>query len=98
MHEWIDTPIEKWYRIVNPKYATKGGRMKYQRLKGEMLAKNMTQEQIAKKIGITTQALNAKLNGRSQFTIKEAQAISDILDLADPGSIFFSIDVPNTQR
>lgn len=72
--------------------------MKYQRLKGEMLAKNFTQEQVAKKIGITTQALNAKLNGRSQFTIKEAQIITDILELDDPVSIFFTQSIPNMQR
>lgn len=72
--------------------------MKYQRLKGEMLAKNMTQKQVSKIIGITPQALNAKLNGRSQFTIKEAQAIVDLLDLKDPISIFFNHDDPNVQR
>lgn len=72
--------------------------MNYQRLKAEMLAYKVTQEKMAKKLGISTQAMNAKLNGRSEFTVKEARIITEILHLEDPASIFFTTAVPNTQQ
>lgn len=78
-----------------------GEEMIYSKLKGIMKEKNYSQSKLAKKLNITTQSLNAKLNGRSQFTIKEALDIISILNIEnsnDVVEIFFKNNIPNMQR
>lgn len=72
--------------------------MNYNKLKGIMREKNYSQNKLAKQIGITTQSLNAKLNGRSQFTIEEAINIIAVLKIIKPEEIFFNNTVSNLQR
>ena len=67
-------------------------------LKGKMTEKKYTQKKLAKEMGITTQALNAKLNKRSSFTIDEATKIISILEINNPSEIFFTDYIPNTQQ
>ena len=68
----------------------KGGKkMKFNKLKGRMRELGLSQEKVAKEIGITPQAFNAKLNGRSQFTLDEARKIITALSLSDPNLYFF---------
>ena len=69
--------------------------MIYNKLKGIMREKNYSQNKLAKQIGITTQSLNAKLNGRSQFTIEEALNIIAVLKIIKPEEIFFNNTVSN---
>ena len=69
--------------------------MIYNKLKGIMREKNYSQNKLAKQIGITTQCLNAKLNGRSQFTIEEAINIIAVLKIIKPEEIFFNNTVSN---
>lgn len=69
--------------------------MNYNKLKGIMREKNYSQNKLAKQIGITTQSLNAKLNGRSQFTIEEAINIIAVLKIIKPEEIFFNNTVSN---
>lgn len=69
--------------------------MNYNKLKGIMREKNYSQNKLAKRIGITTQSLNAKLNGRSQFTIEEAINIIAVLKIIKPEEIFFNNTVSN---
>ena len=69
--------------------------MNYNKLKGIMREKNYSQNKLAKRIGITTQSLNAKLNGRSQFTIEEAINIIIVLKIIKPEEIFFNNTVSN---
>ncbi|MDM0885016.1 helix-turn-helix domain-containing protein [Clostridium perfringens] len=60
-----------------------------------------SQGKLAKELNITTQSLNAKLNGRSQFTIKEAINIISIFNIKNPNDIFeifFANNIPNMQR
>lgn len=59
------------------------------KLKGAMRERGVTQQELADEIGITVQAMNAKLNGRTAFTIPEAQKITYVLKLKNPGDIFF---------
>ena len=61
--------------------------MIYNKLKGIMKEKNYSQSKLAKSLNITTQSLNAKLNGRSQFTIKEAFDIISILDIENSNDV-----------
>lgn len=55
--------------------------MVYSKLKGIMKENAYSQGKLAKELNITTQSLNAKLNGRSQFTIKEAINIISIFNI-----------------
>ncbi|MBT2156676.1 helix-turn-helix transcriptional regulator [Clostridioides difficile] len=65
--------------------------MNISKLKGKMVEKKYTQKKLAEELGMTVQALNAKLNNRSQFKIEEAVKISNILQIEEPGEIFLTI-------
>ncbi|HHD2784275.1 TPA: helix-turn-helix transcriptional regulator [Clostridium perfringens] len=75
--------------------------MTYNKLKGIMKEKNYSQSKLAKALNISTQSLNAKLNGRSQFNVQEAFEIVSILKIENPSDIveiFFRNDFPNLQQ
>lgn len=72
--------------------------MSFDKLKGKMTENRISQDKMAKGLGITVQSLNAKLNGRSQFTLEEVIKITEILSLQDPVDIFFAPSVPNMQQ
>ncbi len=72
--------------------------MNINKLKGKMVEQGITQEKLAQKLGISVQALNAKLNNRSCLTIKEAKGITNILNIENPSEIFFNSKVPNVQQ
>lgn len=75
--------------------------MTYNKLKGIMKEKNYSQSRLAEILEISTQSLNAKLNGRSQFTVQEAFEIISILKIEssnDIVEIFFKNNIPNMQQ
>ena len=72
--------------------------MSFDKLKGKMTEGHLSQKSMAQELGITVQALNAKLNGRSQFTLGEVIKITDLLSLNDPVDIFFNPSVPKMQQ
>lgn len=72
--------------------------MSFDKLKGKMTENRISQEKMAKGLGITVQSLNAKLNGRSQFTLEEVVKITEILSLKDPIDIFFTPSIPKMQH
>lgn len=72
--------------------------MSFDKLKGKMTENRIPQYKMAKILGITVQSLNAKLNGRSQFTLEEVVKITEVLSLKDPVDIFFTPSVPNMQQ
>lgn len=72
--------------------------MSFDKLKGKMAERHLSQAELAKCLGIIVQALNAKLNGRSPFILEEVVKITDILSLDDPVDIFFRPTVPKMQR
>lgn len=72
--------------------------MSFDKLKGKMTENRISQDKMAKVLGITVQSLNAKLNGRSQFTLEEVVKITEVLSLKDPVDIFFTPSVPNMQQ
>lgn len=72
--------------------------MSFDKLKGKMVEAHVSQARLSEKLGITVQSLNAKLNGRTQFTLEEAVKITEFLNLQDPIDIFFDPSVTNTQR
>lgn len=63
--------------------------MNLRKLKGKIVEEDMIQEDLAKELGISVQALNAKLNKRSTFTIIEVSKMIDILNIDNPNEIFF---------
>jgi transcriptional regulator with XRE-family HTH domain len=72
--------------------------MNINKLKGKIVEEGLTQEKLAVKLGISVQALNAKLNNRSSLTIREAQMITEILNIHNPSEIFFSCSVPKVRQ
>lgn len=72
--------------------------MSFDKLKGKMTEAHVSQARLSEYLGITVQSLNAKLNGRTQFTLEEVVKINDFLKLKDPVDIFFSPSVPKMQR
>ena len=63
--------------------------MSFDKLKGKMTEAHVSQAKLSEHLGITVQSLNAKLNGRTQFTLEEAIKITAFLNLKDPVDIFF---------
>ena len=61
--------------------------MNLDKLKGKMRENNLSQEEVAKKIGLSLSAFNNKINGKVNFDIKEAEAIGTILNLTDDEKI-----------
>ncbi|AJA42620.1 Cro-like phage repressor (endogenous virus) [Clostridium phage phiCT9441A] len=68
------------------------------KLKGKIVEKCYTQKILAKELGITPQALNSKINKRTQFTLDEVVKLTSILEIENPIEIFFTTCVPNKQR
>ena len=50
-------------------------------LKSKRVLFDLTQEEIAKELGITIKSYNAKENGKREFTLDEAKKISNLLEL-----------------
>ena len=72
--------------------------MSFDKLKGKMVEAHVSQAKLSEKLGITVQSLNAKLNGRTQFTLEEAVRITEFLNMKDPIDIFYDTSVPKMQR
>ena len=72
--------------------------MSFDKLKGKMKEAHVSQAKMSEYLGITVQSLNAKLNGRTQFTLEEAVKITDFLMLNDPIDIFFRPSVQKKKK
>lgn len=66
----------------------------YDKLKGLMKENHITQTELAEVLNITVSTLNFKLNGKSDFTIKEAKKISQLFD-KPIDEIFFTCEISN---
>ena len=64
----------------------------YSKLLGRMKEKNITQDQLAKMIGLQPPTLSQKLNNKAKFKQAEISKICDILDIAanEIGVYFFA--------
>ena len=58
-------------------------------LKGAIVTKGLTQEEVAKKIGIQPQTFYRKMD-RGIFLSNEIEFMIDLLDIQDPVAIFFA--------
>ena len=61
----------------------------YAKLRGKMAEKGISQERLAKAIGISKTALSMKLSGEREFRFKEMECIYKVLELEDVQSYFF---------
>lgn len=59
-------------------------------IKGRIVAKGLTQEEVAKMIGISTRSFNSKLNGKSTFNVDEMEILIKVLNINNPIEIFFA--------
>lgn len=57
-------------------------------LKAEIARNGMTQSSVAKSIGISANTFSTKMKNGT-FGIDEAEAISKLLNIGNPGAIFF---------
>ena len=71
----------------------------YSKLLGKLREKHLTQEQLAKAIGMNKSTLNLKLNGRYPFTTKEIDGICKVLDIPNQeiGEYFFCTESLESQ-
>lgn len=72
--------------------------MSFDKLKGKMTELHVSQDKLSKQLGITVQSLNAKINGRSPFTLEEVIKITEYLGLKNPVDIFFEPSVSKIQQ
>lgn len=59
------------------------------KLKFLIVDRNTTQEEVAKKIGISRNSMARKLKGVTEFKLSEVKKIIDLLKIDNPGEIFF---------
>ena len=96
---WVDSGEYLVYDTNIPNMQRKEVRkMSFDKLKGKMTEVHISQAKLSEHLGITVQSLNAKLNGRNQFTLEEVVKITEFLNLKDPVDIFFDPSVPNVQQ
>lgn len=72
--------------------------MNFNKLKGKMREKNISQGEMAGFLNVSVQTFNAKINNRTQFTLEEVIKMTSILKLDNPIDIFFTNSIPNMQR
>ena len=65
----------------------------YSYLRGEMYRKSITIKSLACQLGMSEKSLRNKLNGETDFTWSEAQAIRDIIDSGSTLENLFKKDV-----
>lgn len=60
-------------------------------LKGEIVKSGLKQSEIAKKIGLSSQSLSAKLHNKSEFKLNEVIDLCQVLNIkAEKEQIFFA--------
>lgn len=52
------------------------------RFKAWLVVNNVTQTELAKVLGLTIQAVNSKVNGKTNFTLKQIKKICETYDVS----------------
>ena len=60
------------------------------KLKGKMAEVGITQNALAKSLGMSRSSLSLKMNGKREFTLAELRIIVEVLNIGDPRSYFFA--------
>lgn len=64
-------------------------KMAYDKLKGRMVEKKVTQGEMAKRLNVSVSTLNAKLNKKREFTVDEVIVVCKALEINNPKEYFF---------
>ena len=66
--------------------------VRFDLLKGALAEKGVTQTVISERLGISRQAVNNKVNGKSVLTVRDVAAICELLDATkdERDKIFFA--------
>lgn len=72
--------------------------MNFDKLRGIMAEKRITQSALAEYLGLSVKTINAKLNGKVSFTVEEANAIVKFVGIENPAEIFFGTSVAGMQQ
>ncbi|MBO8170197.1 MAG: helix-turn-helix transcriptional regulator [Thermoanaerobacteraceae bacterium] len=72
-------------------------RYEYRKLKVLMFEHNISQFEMAKKLGIAVSTLNRKLNGQCEWKLSECQMIAEMFDMQIE-DIFFKNKVAKKRR
>ena len=64
----------------------------YDKLRGALAERRLTQEDVANKLGCTRQAVSLKFAGKSALTVKDVTAICELIDASadERDAIFFA--------
>lgn len=60
------------------------------KLKALIMEHGFTQEEVAKRLGISAQSMNAKINNKREFKASEITIMIDLLKITDISAIFFN--------
>ncbi|MDD2370862.1 MAG: helix-turn-helix transcriptional regulator [Firmicutes bacterium] len=60
------------------------------KIKGRMAELHISRVQLAEILNLSPQGLGLKLNGTTEFTIKEARILIKALKISNPNAIFFN--------
>ena len=60
------------------------------KLKGKMAEVGITQNALAKSLGMSRSSLSLKMNGKREFTLAELRIIVEVLNIDDTRSYFFA--------
>lgn len=58
--------------------------MNINKLLGAMAEKRISQRELARRLGVSKNTINTKINGKAHFNTEEATKICDILEIHDP--------------
>ena len=72
--------------------------MNLDKLRGKITEKRMSQSELAKKMGLSLQAINMKLTGKRSISVPEAAMMIEILEIKNPLEIFFDNYISNMQQ
>lgn len=61
------------------------------KLKAKMVEAGITQAELAKILGISYQAMNYKINNRSEFKVSEIEAVASALKIRNKDEYFFCL-------
>lgn len=63
------------------------------KLLGKMAERGYTQKMLADSLGVEVNTISNKINGKSSFTLEQADCICSVLEITEPqdkGEIFFA--------
>ena len=67
-------------------------------IRGKIAEAGITQGELAKRAGMSSNSLSRKLCGKRDFKLEEVQSICAALNIDDPAPYFFTPAIPNTQQ